>query len=92
MATENDTRSNQHTADVRRSKSTYQVEREQAADILCQRLDQAQALVLLIGGEGLETFSNLNDTLRTNVLWTLESLIDDAITAKNRLFAKATAP
>lgn len=68
--------------------STYEVEQEKPADILCKRLAQAQAIVVLIGGEGLATFSSLSDELRSNVVMTLETLIDDAIVAKNRLRAE----
>lgn len=68
--------------------SAYQVEQERPVDILDMRLAQAHAIVLLIGGEGLATFSSLNDELRSHVLSTLETLIDDAIVAKNRLRAE----
>lgn len=68
--------------------SAYQVELERPVDILDMRLAQAQAIAVLIGGEGLDAFSSLNDELRSCVLWTLETLIDDAIVAKNRLRAE----
>ena len=67
--------------------SAYEVEHEQPANILAKRLAQAQAIVVLIGGEGLETFSSMNDELRSNVVMTLETLIDDAIVAKDRVLA-----
>jgi len=55
---------------------------ERASDVLDKRLRQAAGLSSLLYGEGLEVFSNLNDTIRGDILWLLHDTICDAVAAR----------
>jgi len=53
-----------------------------ACDVLDKRLRQAAGLSALLYGEGMETFSGLNDTIRDDILWLLHDTICDAMAAR----------
>jgi len=54
-----------------------------ACDVLDKRLRQAAGLSALLYGEGLETFSGLNETIRDDILWLLHDTICDAMAARD---------
>ena len=85
MATEHDTRSTDETTPSLPRLTQYEAEYETPHDLLTMRLAQAASLSRLLFGGGLESFLEVADDHKDNILWALSSLIHDAQIAASRL-------
>lgn len=63
----------------------HETEYETPHDLLTMRLAQAASLSRLLFGGGLESFLEVADDHKDNILWALSSLIHDAQIAASRL-------
>lgn len=48
-------------------------------DALSGKIQQLQAMVVLISGEGHETFDSMSEDLKTNYLWACETLVGECV-------------
>ena len=54
----------------------YNAGTEGPVDQLTRTVAQLRAVTASITGEGFSSFSNLNDSLQENMLWLVDSLVD----------------